>query len=119
MDVNMFSEWLGSCSVPERITALSLIYSRITIHTRQLFLPEAEGKEKRVLEVLHGLNEVHHTVSSWLVDYVTDESKAFPVEVLAQQLREIEERYRLQKFLTPAIDAVRDVIGRGPRGTIA
>ena len=58
------------------------------------------GKEKRVLEILHGLNEVHHTIANWLCDYARDETKAFPVHDLGQQLLEIEERYHLENFLT-------------------
>ncbi len=112
MDANAFSEWLDSCSLSEKIRALSLIYSQITIYTRELFFPENAGKEKRVLEILDGLNEVHHTVSNWLVNYVSDASKAFPVEVLGQQLRQIEERYRLENFLRPAIESARRAVPR-------
>jgi|ERR1700733_3925220 hypothetical protein len=108
MDVQAFSEWLASCSVSERIRVLALIYSRLTISSRQLFLPETAGKEKRVLEILHGLNEVHHTIANWLCDYARDETKAFPVHDLGQQLLEIEKIYHLEKFLTPAVEYIRN-----------
>jgi len=91
MDVQAFSEWLSGYSVSDRIRLLALVYSRLTIGARQLFLPEASGKEKRVLEILHGLNEVHHTIANSLCDYTKTDSKPFPVGALGQQLLEIEE----------------------------
>jgi hypothetical protein len=107
MDVQAFSEWLEGQPVSGKIRALVLIYSRLTINARQLFLPETAGKEKRVLEILHGLNEAHHTIANWLCDYAWDETKAFPVHDLGQQLLEIEKRYRLEGFLTPAVEYIR------------
>ncbi|HUJ95123.1 MAG TPA: hypothetical protein VLW84_07665 [Terriglobales bacterium] len=108
MDLQMFSEWLASQTVSERISAIALIYSRLTVYSRELFLPDrTAGKEQRVLEILHGLNETHHTLANWLVAYSTDESKAFPVNALSQQLLDIEKKYRLENFLTAAIDSVR------------
>jgi hypothetical protein len=65
------------------------------------------GHEKRVQEILHGLNEVHHTLSNSLAAYAIDERKAFPVRVLSEQLQQIEDQYRLEKFLSPAIESVR------------
>jgi hypothetical protein len=113
MDVQAFSEWLGSYSVSGRIRALALIYSRLTIQTRILFFPDqAVGKEQRALQILHGLNEVHHTLANWIVAYAGDESEAFPISALSQQLLEIESQYRLEHFLTPAIESVRS---RDPR----
>ena len=99
---------MDSLSLSAKTRALAFIYSKLTVNARELFVPEwTAGKEKRVLEILHGLNEIHHTLSNYLVDYVSGENKAFPVNVLSQQLLEIETKYRLQNFLTPAIEAAR------------
>ena len=108
MDVEAISEWLAPYTVSERIRVLALIYSRLTVYTRELFLPgRAAGKEQRVLEILQGLNEIHHTLANFLVNYATDESKACPIQTLSEQLLEIEKQYRLEGYLTPAIESVR------------
>ena len=108
MDVQGFSEWLESRSTADRIKALSLIYVSMTIRSRQFFLPEMVGKEKRVIEVLHGINEVHHTIANCLVGYATgDQKHTFPPQVLSQQLAEIESQYGIEGFLSPTIDSVR------------
>ena len=108
MNVQLFSEWLTPQTAAERVGSLSLIYSRLSVYTRELFLPErTAGKERRVLEILHGLNEVHHTLAKWLVAYSSDEGKASTVTALGQQLLEIEREYRLENFVTAAIEAVR------------
>ena len=105
MDTQKFSEWFAGMSVSERIRALALIYSILTVHTRELFLPDAtKGREQLVLHKLHGINEIHHTLANWLGNYVTDRTKAFPVEALSQQLSEIESQYRIEGWLTSAID---------------
>ncbi len=116
MDLQMFAEWMASQTVSERIGALAMIYSRLTVYTRELFLPgRSAGKEQRVLEILYGLNETHHTLANWLVAYSTDESKAFPVSTLSQQLVDIEKKYRLENFLTAAIQSVRPTGGTAKR----
>jgi hypothetical protein len=108
MDSQAFSEWLDSLSVSERIRALALIYSRLTVVTRELFLPDAlKGKEQIGLNMLHGFNEIHHTLANWLVAYTTDERKAFPVNVLSQQLLEIANQYRIKGFVTSAVEFAR------------
>jgi hypothetical protein len=105
MDTQKFSAWLAGMSVSERIRALALIYSILTVNTRELFLPDAaKGREQVVLHKLHGINEIHHTLANWLENYVTDATKAFPVEALSQQLSQIESYYRIEGWLTPAID---------------
>jgi len=107
MNSEAFSKWLGSLSLSERIRALALIYSSLTIYSRELFLPDrTAGKEQRVLEMLHGVNELHHTLANWLVAYATDESKAFPVDTLSRQLLEIANQYRIETFLTSAVDRI-------------
>jgi hypothetical protein len=57
--------------------------------------------------MLHGLNEIHHTLAKWLVAYATDESKAFPVQVLSQQLLEITNQFRIESYLTEAVEFAR------------
>ena len=105
MDTQKFSEWLAAMSVSERIRALALIYSILTVNTRELFFPDTtKGKEQVVLHMLHGINEIHHTLSNWLAAYTKDESKAFPVETLSQQLLEIAKQYRIEEWLTSAIE---------------
>jgi hypothetical protein len=44
MDTQKFSEWLAAMSVSEKIRALVLIYSLLTIHPRQLLARRGEGK---------------------------------------------------------------------------
>jgi hypothetical protein len=108
MDVHSLSEWLASYSAPERIGVLTLIYLRLTIHTRQLFFPERNaGNQERVLQILHGLNEIHHTLANSLSDYATEQQEARPPDVLWQQLAEIEKEYRLEHFVTPAVEYIR------------
>jgi hypothetical protein len=107
MDVDEVSNWIDSLTVPDRIKVLALIYSRLTIYSRQLFFPDQSGNESRVLEVLHGLNEVHHTLANWLVGYAIGNNNTFPVSVLGRQLLEIEDRYQLQHYLTPSIEYIR------------
>jgi hypothetical protein len=109
MDVQSLSDWLASYPASGKAKILTLIYSRLTIHTRQLFLPEpAVEKTERILEILHGLNEVHHTLANWLSDYAMDQEETFPVHVLSEQLIEIEKKYRIEHFLTPAIEYIRN-----------
>jgi hypothetical protein len=105
MDTQKFSEWLAGMSAPERVRALALIYSILTVNTRELFLPDAaKGREHTVLHALHGINEIHHTLSNWLANYVTDADKAFPVETLSLQLSQIASHYRIERWLTSAIE---------------
>jgi hypothetical protein len=74
---------------------------------RELFLPRMEGKNQAVIKLLKGLNEIHHTIANWLVKYTVDQTKAFPIKVLCEQLQQIEDEFSLQWFLTPAIGAAR------------
>lgn len=118
MNSQDFSEWLATLSLSTKIHALALIYSKLTIHTRELFVPDwTSGKEKRVQEILHRLNEIHHTLSNYLAAYTMDEREAFPVHVLSKQLLEIENQYHLESFLTPAIESARTRISKLPRIT--
>jgi hypothetical protein len=108
MNAQEFSEWMDGLPLSAKIRALALIYSSLTINSRELFMPErTAGNEKRAQEILHGLNEIHHTLSNSLVSYTIDESKAFPVRVLSEQLLQIENQYRLGKYLSTAIESTR------------
>jgi hypothetical protein len=94
MDAQAFSEWLAPYPVSGRIRVLALIYSKLTVNSRELFLPDRTvGKEQ--------------PLAHWLVAYARDETKAAPLDVLSQQLLEIENRYRLEGYLTAAIESVR------------
>jgi hypothetical protein len=107
MDTAAFSEWLGTLSISSRIATLALMYSNLTVGARELFVPEwTAGKERseRAMEILHGLNEIHHTLSNQLLDYVTHERNARPINVFSQTLAEIESRYHLENFLVQAIE---------------
>jgi hypothetical protein len=108
MNSQEFADWLSSLTVSDRIRALALTYSALTVCTRQLFLPDMpKGKEQAIISMLHGVNELHHTLANWLVDYATDESEAFPVDVLSQQLLEIANQYRIEGCLSSAVEFAR------------
>jgi hypothetical protein len=108
MNPEAFSEWLSSLSVSERIRGLTLIYSGLTVGTRQLFLPDLpKGRDQAVLNMLHGVNELHHTLANWLVDYATDESGAFPVGDPCQELLDIASQYHIEGLLTSAVEFAR------------
>jgi len=73
MDTAAFSEWLGTLSISSRIAALALMYSNLTVGARQMFVPDWTAEKKRrerALEILHGLNEIHHTLSNQLLEYL-------------------------------------------------
>ena len=107
MNVKLFSEMLACDSALEKIKKVALIYSQLTIFARELFVSERiAGNEERVLDILRGLNEVHHTLANLLVSYATYVSKAFPVDTVGKQLVEIEARYHLERFLTEAIESI-------------
>src|SRR5258707_7906243 len=91
----------------ERISALARIYSRLTISTSELFLPEFAGKELRTLSMMHGLNEIHHTLSNQLIQYTTDGRYAYSVKGLSQMLIEIANQYHVGGFLKSAIESAR------------
>jgi len=107
MTSEVLAKRLAAMSVSERITALSRIYSRLTVCTSELFIPDrAKGKEQLVIAMLHGINELHHTLANSLVAYLTDEGKAFPVETLSKQLEEIASEFRLQDMLRWSVESV-------------
>lgn len=115
MNAKLFAEWFAGLSVPERIAALSRIYSRLTVNARELFVSRwTAGKERRVQEILHGLNEIHHTLANQLTAYTSDEHNASTVNTLSQSLYEIENQYTLQDFLTPAMDFARNQLAVSP-----
>jgi hypothetical protein len=104
MNSEAFSEWLGSLSVSQRIRALTLIYSQLTVCARQLFLPDMpKGKEKAIVNMLHGVNELHHTLANQLRAYAYEEEGYLPKH-LSQQLLEIANQYGIGGLLTSAVD---------------
>ena len=107
MTSKLVTKRLAPLSALQRVSALSMIYSKLTVCTRELFLPEtAKGKEQLVIMMLHGINELHHTLANWLVAYSTDETKAFPIETLSKQLEQIATEFRLQGMLTWSLESV-------------
>lgn len=89
MDAQVFAEWFSGLSLTARISALSRIYLRLTVNARELFAPDwTAGKEHRVEEILHGLNEIHHTLANQLTAYTTGSDKASPVQTLSGTLQD-------------------------------
>jgi hypothetical protein len=106
MTSEVLTKRLAPMSASQRVRALSMIYSRLTVSTRELFLPDrAKGKEQLVITMLHGINELHHTLANSLVAYSTDETKAFPTEVLSKTLEQIATEFRVQNMLTWSVES--------------
>ncbi len=104
MDSQALSEWLDSLPLSEKISALSLIYSSLTVSTRELFLPNrTAGKEEFVLRALQGLNEMHHALASQLLSYSVDGDNGNPANWLFNRLLDTVGRYGLGDFLTSAV----------------
>jgi hypothetical protein len=107
MNAQEFAEWLDTLSLPDRIRVLIRVYSTMTIHTRELFWPGAlQGKEQGGLDMLHGVNEIHHTLANFLGAYA-DNDASWPPQVLSQQLLEIAQQYRIVGALNSAIESAR------------
>lgn len=101
------SEWLHSLSNPEKMRALDLMYSDLTVATRELFLPQTTiGKERIVLELLRGVNEIHHTLANFLLRWGHGEEDWTP-EVLSRQLVEIALQYRILHLLRSSMEFAR------------
>ena len=102
-----FSEWLGSLPLQERTRALALMYSDLTVRTRALFLPRvADGKEQAVLNMLHGINELHHTLANFILRW-EDQDASWPPHVLSEQLFWIANQYRLASTLRSVLEFTR------------
>lgn len=115
MDSQTMSEWLASLSTAEKVRALALLYSQLTIGARQFFLPGvANGREQGIIKLLHGINELHHTVANHVVACSFDQG-GYPPDVFAQQLIEIASQYGIQDLLSQAVDFVRsrDLLSNG------
>jgi len=103
----VLAEWMHSLSMPQRMTALALMYSHLTVCTRELFLPQmTRGKEHIVLELLHGVNEMHHTLANSLLRWGNGERSWTP-EALNQQLVAIAKQYRILHLLKSLVDFAR------------
>jgi hypothetical protein len=116
MNSEVISEWLASLTASERIRALTLTYSQITVGTRELFLPDAaKEKEQAIMKMLRGVNELHHTLANQLLAYAFDK-EGYPLQILDQQLREIANQYRIEGLLTSAFNfaRTRNLAARGP-----
>jgi hypothetical protein len=107
MNSQAFADWLTSLALPERFRALALVYSAVTVNTRQLFLPSMpEGKEQTVINMLHGVNEIHHTLANYLLRCADQEEEWTPHD-LSEQLLEIANQYRIGGLLSSAIEFAR------------
>jgi len=101
-----FADWLASLSLSERVRAIALVYSHLTVCTRELFLPgTAEGKENIVLNMLHGVNEMHHTLSNYLLRYTKNQES--DLQVLSKMLVAIANQYRIGSYLTSSVEFAR------------
>ena len=99
-------EWLTTLSLTERVRAVALVYSHLTVCTRELFLPGiAEAKEHVVLNMLHGLNEMHHTLSNYLLRHSKDEES--DLEVMSKMLVEIANQYGIANYLRSSVEFAR------------
>jgi hypothetical protein len=76
-------------------------------HATIVLARHAEGKGSSDHKHAAGVNELHHTLANWLVDYATDECKAFPVHSLVQGLLEIANQYRIEGLLSSAVEFAR------------
>ena len=107
MNSEAFAGWLETLSVSERIRALTLVYSAMTVYTRELFFPDTrKGRESVILDMLHGVNEIHHTLANFLLRWADNEGD-WPPRVLSQSLSEIAIQYRVEGSLTSAIEFAR------------
>lgn len=108
MNPEAFAEWLAPLSLSERMRALALIYSHLTVSTRELFLPEWEArKDLRVVDMLHGINEIHHTLSSALVSHATDGKYPHSLDGLGRMLLDNANKYHIDFFLQSAVEFAR------------
>ena len=99
---------LPTLSVQERVTALALIYSNLTVSARGLFLPDHnQGAHSSVLAKLHGLNELHHKLAGQLIGLSTDTEKTYPSAVFSEILFETAERDGVGGFLNWAVELAR------------
>jgi hypothetical protein len=107
MNSEAFAQWLASLPLSERTKALTLVYSAMTVNTRELFLPDRQkGREQSILDMLHGVNEIHHTLANFLLRWGHNEED-WPPQVLSQQLMEIANQYRIVGPLASAIEFAR------------
>ena len=99
-------KWLTTLSLTDRVRAVALIYSRLTVCTRELFLPGiAEGKQKIVLNMLHGVNEIHPALSNYLLRHPKDEESN--LEVMSKMLVEIANQYGIANYLEWSLEFAR------------
>ena len=107
MDPQRLLDWLDPLSAVQKSRALTLLYSGLTVGTRQLFLPgAANGKEQLIIHMLQGINELHHTVANQMTAYSFGEQGYTP-DLFAQQLIGIADQYGLRGLLANTVDFVR------------
>jgi hypothetical protein len=75
-------------------------------HSTTVLARHAEGEEEAIIRMLHGVNELHHTVANQLMAYSRDE-EGYPLQGFDQQLTKIANQYGIQGLLTQAVDFAR------------
>ncbi len=115
MSFEIIVEWLAPLAKTERARALTLLYSNLTVVTRQFFLPDIpKGKEEVILNMLRGMNELHHTVANQLVAHAGNKEPVLPLEGLSKQLLEIANEYKIAGLLNSAITLARKIVKPKP-----
>jgi hypothetical protein len=104
MNSQIFAGWLSTLSPAERITAVALTYSNLTVCARELFLPEYNrGALDSVVKKVQGLNELHHKLASQLIDLSTGAGESHPQDVFSDILFDTAERHSVSEYLNSAI----------------
>lgn len=107
MDERNLLDWLAPLTETERVRALALLHAAVTVGTRQFFLPgTASGRERQVLEYLHGVNELHHTIANQLVAYSFARER-LTIQAFATHLSEIANQYGIGPLLDQAVGFAR------------
>jgi hypothetical protein len=105
----------GPLDQAERARALAHLYLNLTVVVRQLYLTEPpRGKEKAILNMMYGVNELHHTVATRLLPYVYQKEHALPLETMSQQLLEIANSYQITGLLDSAITLAQTIFEAKP-----
>lgn len=105
MNPEALAEWLAPLSSSEKIRAFATIYSHLTVVTRELFMPEwTERKDLPVLNMLRGVNEIHHTLSSAILAYATEGRYPHSLDGLGRKLLDNAKKYKVESFLDSAVD---------------
>ena len=104
MNSQTFTGWLSKLSISERITAVALIYSNLTVCTRELFLTQYnQGALANVVRKLQGMNELHHKLAGQLIDLSTSKDESYTMDVFGEVLFDTAMRHSVSEYLNSAI----------------